>query len=33
VWMIGLPARGDIERVEALCRDRGLKLTEVSWRR
>jgi anaerobic ribonucleoside-triphosphate reductase activating protein len=33
VWMIGIPARGDMERVEALCADRGLTLDKVSWRR
>lgn len=33
VWMIGLPARGDMARVEALCAERGLKLEKVSWRR
>ena len=33
VWMIGLPARGDMERVEALCAERGLALEKVSWRR
>ena len=33
VWMIGIPARGDMAAVEALCASRGLALTEVSWRR
>ena len=33
VWMIGIPARGDMERVEALCASRGLTLEKVSWRR
>ncbi|MCC7040034.1 MAG: radical SAM protein [Burkholderiales bacterium] len=33
VWMIGIPDRGDMARVEALCAERGLTLTEVSWRR
>ena len=33
VWMIGIPARGDMQRVEALCQERGLALTQVSWRR
>ena len=33
VWMIGIPARGDMARVEALCASRGLKLENVSWRR
>ncbi|MEO8674374.1 MAG: 4Fe-4S cluster-binding domain-containing protein [Casimicrobiaceae bacterium] len=33
VWMIGIPGRGDMAAVEALCADRGLALTKVSWRR
>lgn len=33
VWMIGIPGRGDMARVEALCAQRGVALTEVSWRR
>jgi anaerobic ribonucleoside-triphosphate reductase activating protein len=33
VWMIGIPARGDMARLEALCADRGLSLENVSWRR
>jgi anaerobic ribonucleoside-triphosphate reductase activating protein len=33
VWMIGIPARGDMARVEALCAERGLALLQVSWRR
>lgn len=33
VWMIGIPARGDMERLEAICRSRGLSLDQVSWRR
>ncbi len=33
IWMIGIPARGDMEKVEALCRSRGLSLQQVSWRR
>ena len=33
VWMIGIPGRGDMAAVEALCATRGLALTEVSWRR
>lgn len=33
VWMIGIPARGDMARVEALCHSRGLTLEQVSWRR
>jgi anaerobic ribonucleoside-triphosphate reductase activating protein len=33
VWMIGIPARGDMARVETLCAERGLALQDVSWRR
>ena len=33
VWMIGIPGRGDMSAVEALCAERGLALTDVSWRR
>ena len=33
IWMIGIPARGDMAQVEALCASRGLNLDQVSWRR
>jgi anaerobic ribonucleoside-triphosphate reductase activating protein len=33
VWMIGIPGRGDMAAVEALCASRGVALTKVSWRR
>jgi anaerobic ribonucleoside-triphosphate reductase activating protein len=33
VWMIGIPERDDMARVEALCAARGLALSKVSWRR
>lgn len=33
VWMIGIPDRGDMARVEELCASRGLGLANVSWRR
>jgi anaerobic ribonucleoside-triphosphate reductase activating protein len=33
VWMIGIPARGDMVEVEKLCAARGLSLSKVSWRR
>jgi len=32
LWMIGIPHRGDMAALEALCRARGLTLGEVSWR-
>jgi anaerobic ribonucleoside-triphosphate reductase activating protein len=33
VWMIGIPARGDMDKLEALCAARGLSMQQVSWRR
>lgn len=33
IWMIGIPDRGDMERISELCHDRGLSLDQVSWRR
>jgi len=33
VGMIGIPGRGDMAAVEALCASRGVQLAEVSWRR
>lgn len=33
VWMIGIPDRGDMAKLEALCASRGLGLESVSWRR
>jgi anaerobic ribonucleoside-triphosphate reductase activating protein len=33
VWMIGIPARGDMAQLETLCAERGLGLDKVSWRR
>ena len=32
LWMIGIPHRGDMTALEALCRQRGVRLGEVSWR-
>lgn len=32
VWMIGIPRRGDLQRLEAALRDDGVILEEVSWR-
>lgn len=32
IWCIGIPARGDLAAIEALCRARGLHLEDVSWR-
>lgn len=33
IWMIGIPERGDMARLEELCLSRGLSLDRVSWRR
>ncbi|MBL8483333.1 MAG: radical SAM protein [Rhodocyclaceae bacterium] len=33
VWFAGIPARGDMERLEALCKERGLDLQDRSWSR
>jgi anaerobic ribonucleoside-triphosphate reductase activating protein len=33
IWMIGIPARGDMAALEHLCAVRGLRLEQVSWRR
>jgi len=32
IWFIGIPHRGDMAALEALCRERGLELNAVSWR-
>lgn len=32
LWFIGIPQRGDMAALEALCRQRGLELRQVSWR-
>jgi anaerobic ribonucleoside-triphosphate reductase activating protein len=31
-WMIGIPERGDLERLEARMRSAGISLVDVSWR-
>ncbi|MBL8471514.1 MAG: 4Fe-4S cluster-binding domain-containing protein [Rhodocyclaceae bacterium] len=33
LWFAGIPARGDMERLEALCKARGLQLDDKSWGR
>ena len=33
IWFIGLPDRGDMPALEALCRQRGIDFNDVSWRR
>jgi anaerobic ribonucleoside-triphosphate reductase activating protein len=32
VWFVGIPARGDLARLETDCASRGLALRDVSWR-
>lgn len=32
VWFIGIPAKGDLEKLEKRCAEQGLKLANVSWR-
>ncbi len=32
VWFIGIPRRGDMERIRALAAQRGLAMQDVSWR-
>ena len=32
VWFIGIPEKGDMDRVESYCKDRGVTLNGVSWR-
>ncbi len=32
VWMIGIPRRGDLQKLEAALRAEGVVLEEVSWR-
>lgn len=32
VWCVGIPGRGDMADLEALCRERGVSFAEVSWR-
>jgi anaerobic ribonucleoside-triphosphate reductase activating protein len=32
IWYIGIPGPGDMDRLEARCRARGLEFKNVSWR-
>jgi anaerobic ribonucleoside-triphosphate reductase activating protein len=32
LWFIGIPHRGDMATLEALCKSRGLNMNDVSWR-
>jgi anaerobic ribonucleoside-triphosphate reductase activating protein len=32
VWFVGIPQRGDLDRIESACAERGVKLAATSWR-
>lgn len=32
VWYVGIPARGDLDALAALCRERGLEFRDMSWK-
>lgn len=32
VWYVGIPDRGDMAALEALCRERGLSFDQASWK-
>lgn len=32
IWFVGIPARGDMAALEALCAERGVEFAKVSWR-
>ncbi|MBS1186000.1 MAG: radical protein [Burkholderiaceae bacterium] len=32
VWFAGIPARGDMQALETMCRERGLEFGQASWR-
>jgi anaerobic ribonucleoside-triphosphate reductase activating protein len=32
LWFVGIPARGDLERLDAACASRGVSFTATSWR-
>ncbi len=32
IWFVGIPARGDMQAMETLCAERGLRFDQVSWR-
>jgi anaerobic ribonucleoside-triphosphate reductase activating protein len=32
IWLIGIPRRGDMDRLEAACRERGVRTEGPSWR-
>ncbi len=32
MWLVGIPARGDLQRIERHCEEQGLIFSSVSWR-
>jgi len=32
IWLVGIPHRGDLERIEQACAERGVSLAATSWR-
>jgi anaerobic ribonucleoside-triphosphate reductase activating protein len=32
LWFVGIPQRGDLDRIEQACADRGVSLAATSWR-
>lgn len=32
IWFVGIPRRGDLDKIEAACAERGVALTATSWR-
>jgi anaerobic ribonucleoside-triphosphate reductase activating protein len=32
VWLVGIPARGDMSNLASTCMEKGVALTQVSWR-
>lgn len=32
VWFVGIPQRGDLDRIESACAERGVTLAATSWR-
>lgn len=32
VWFVGIPQRGDLDRIESACAERGVELAATSWR-
>jgi anaerobic ribonucleoside-triphosphate reductase activating protein len=32
LWFVGIPHRGDLDRIEQACAERGVSLAATSWR-